>query len=122
MIVRARQTTMDLNPVLAPDALPTLPDLVEIAALKPACAMLTPTEKQPPQQLMRVSPPGRQVNAKNAWVAPLIRKQVLVQQPPRVQTALAKPATTLMELKAHALDAPLVIRQIVKRKLQQQQQ
>lgn len=112
---------MELNQVLAKLALPILLDLVEIVALNPACAMLTPMEKQPHQTLLAASPPGRQVHAHHAKMAYLLLKQLLVQQPPRVQTARVKPATTLMEYLANAHNAILVIRQLVERKLQKHQ-
>ena len=47
MIVRARKTTMELNPVLAPNALTVLPDLVEIPVKLRAGAWLTTTETVP---------------------------------------------------------------------------
>ena len=99
MTVHARKTTMELNPVLAPHALTILLDLVEIPSEPRAGAMLT-TSAMP-----------RSVPAEDALMAHLLLKQLLAEQPPRVQTALAKTTTTLLELPAHATLVQLVIYQ-----------
>ena len=97
-----------LKPLIALDALPMLLDLVEILARKLASAQLTTME-------MALSMPV----APHAKMVPLTSK--LLPNHTQLLTARVKPATTLMELKAHALHAPVVIRQMVERKLQQQQ-
>jgi hypothetical protein len=73
---------MELNPVIAYHAPATPPDLVEIVALKPACAMLTSTEMPLPVHALLV-----------LMAAPLLLNQMLLQAP-RLINALAKRATT----------------------------
>ena len=96
MIVRARKTTMDLNPVLAQHALQVLRDLVEIQPLPLAYARPTSTELE--MEMHALLAPA---------VEPLLRKRQSQLLPRSLLTALAR--RTPMEMVPRALLALLAL-------------